>query len=261
MLVRSATEPAQSLAAVAPDVPSAIAQVIDRALAFNKRDRWPSATAMREALVRAESAGRSDDDPEGEEDRTHIAMPPKMTLRGEDVSSLGPGIAKETLEITTLPLPPASTVAGIESHSQPGRTRRGLPFVGVAVGGVVLSGMLVALIVALAGGSKQPAAITTEPTAANPHVSSNEAASASPLPAAASSTATVARPSASEPPLISFEALPVAPPNVPATVTKAPSLTVLPVTTTRTASSAATFQASPHVTPSGASRPRDPLAP
>jgi serine/threonine-protein kinase len=44
---------APPLATVAPHVPPAIAAVIDRALAFHKRDRWPSARAMLEALTRA----------------------------------------------------------------------------------------------------------------------------------------------------------------------------------------------------------------
>jgi eukaryotic-like serine/threonine-protein kinase len=50
MLVCAATRPAPPLAAFAPDVPPELARVIDRALAFDKRDRWPSARAMQEAL-------------------------------------------------------------------------------------------------------------------------------------------------------------------------------------------------------------------
>jgi serine/threonine protein kinase/tetratricopeptide (TPR) repeat protein len=50
ILVYSATRPSRSLAEVAPAVPAAIAAVVDRALAFDKKDRWPSAAAMRDAL-------------------------------------------------------------------------------------------------------------------------------------------------------------------------------------------------------------------
>jgi serine/threonine-protein kinase len=50
LLVNAATKPARSLASLAPDVPGPVAAVIDRALAFDKGERWASATAMRDAL-------------------------------------------------------------------------------------------------------------------------------------------------------------------------------------------------------------------
>ena len=61
MLVRRGSVPAPQLASFAPRVPQAIAAVVDRALAFDKADRWPSAKAMRDALVEA----RGDARPEG----------------------------------------------------------------------------------------------------------------------------------------------------------------------------------------------------
>jgi serine/threonine-protein kinase len=56
ILVYSATRPARSLKEVAPDVSPAIAAVVDRALAFDKKDRWPSAASMRDALADASRA-------------------------------------------------------------------------------------------------------------------------------------------------------------------------------------------------------------
>jgi serine/threonine protein kinase len=53
LLVRAATGHARPLATVAPHVPRAVAEVIDRGLAFEKNRRWPSAAAMREALREA----------------------------------------------------------------------------------------------------------------------------------------------------------------------------------------------------------------
>jgi len=50
ILILSATKPARSLATVLPDAPPAFVEVVDRALAFHKGERWASATAMREAL-------------------------------------------------------------------------------------------------------------------------------------------------------------------------------------------------------------------
>ena len=52
-LVHAATRAAQPLREVAPDVPEAIARVVDRALAFDRNDRWPSARAMADALSEA----------------------------------------------------------------------------------------------------------------------------------------------------------------------------------------------------------------
>jgi serine/threonine protein kinase len=49
-VVLSATRPAPSLETVVPDAPPAVVQVVDRALAFDKARRWPSALAMRDAL-------------------------------------------------------------------------------------------------------------------------------------------------------------------------------------------------------------------
>jgi serine/threonine protein kinase len=53
LVISTATAPARSLRSVAPDVPVAVAAIVDRALAFEKADRWPSATAMRAALREA----------------------------------------------------------------------------------------------------------------------------------------------------------------------------------------------------------------
>src|SRR5580692_695074 len=50
MVVLVATQPARSLATVAPNVDPRIVQLVDRALAFQKPDRWPSADAMRDAV-------------------------------------------------------------------------------------------------------------------------------------------------------------------------------------------------------------------
>ena len=49
-LIATARTAARPLREAAPDVPRAVAAVIDRALAFHKSERWPDAMAMREAL-------------------------------------------------------------------------------------------------------------------------------------------------------------------------------------------------------------------
>ncbi len=49
-LLSAMTKPAPRLAAVAPDVSPAVAQLVDRALASRKDKRWPGARAMQEAV-------------------------------------------------------------------------------------------------------------------------------------------------------------------------------------------------------------------
>jgi eukaryotic-like serine/threonine-protein kinase len=52
-LLEAMTRPAAPLSTVAPDVAPAIAEIVDRALAVSKEDRWPDAEAMREAVRQA----------------------------------------------------------------------------------------------------------------------------------------------------------------------------------------------------------------
>jgi serine/threonine-protein kinase len=55
-LIHAATRPARALAPLVPDAPAGVVAVFQRALAFEKADRWPSAGAMRDALARAAEA-------------------------------------------------------------------------------------------------------------------------------------------------------------------------------------------------------------
>jgi serine/threonine protein kinase len=56
MLIHAATRPAPALGSVAPHVPAAVRDVVDRALAFEKAARWPSAREMGQALAEAHRA-------------------------------------------------------------------------------------------------------------------------------------------------------------------------------------------------------------
>jgi serine/threonine protein kinase len=49
-LIMSATEPARRLGTAAPDVPEAVASIVDRALSFDRDDRWPDARTMQHAV-------------------------------------------------------------------------------------------------------------------------------------------------------------------------------------------------------------------
>jgi serine/threonine-protein kinase len=60
VLVRAATSRAPSLAVVAPEVPSAVVDIVAKALAFDKSERWAAAGAMRDALAAAYAERFSD---------------------------------------------------------------------------------------------------------------------------------------------------------------------------------------------------------
>src|ERR1700728_2809765 len=50
LVVMAATTPARSLATVAPDVDPRVVALVDKAIAFERAARWPSALAMRDAV-------------------------------------------------------------------------------------------------------------------------------------------------------------------------------------------------------------------
>ena len=52
-VIVAATRAAPPLRSIAPNVPEALAQVVDRALSFKRAARWPNARAMRKALLEA----------------------------------------------------------------------------------------------------------------------------------------------------------------------------------------------------------------
>jgi serine/threonine-protein kinase len=68
IVIRTATVPARSLADALPDAPRAVVGLIDRALAFERKDRWASAAEMRDAIRAASVAV--------------FGRPPKLTVRG-----------------------------------------------------------------------------------------------------------------------------------------------------------------------------------
>ena len=84
MLVHAATRPAPSLASVAPSVPAPVAAVVDRALAFDREARWPTARAMADALA----AG-------GVPSKGVLAamIPPRSTTSLRDVSAASSSLA------------------------------------------------------------------------------------------------------------------------------------------------------------------------
>jgi len=52
-LLTAATKPAPPLVSMAPDVPDVVCAVVDRALQFDRADRWPDAKSMQKAVLDA----------------------------------------------------------------------------------------------------------------------------------------------------------------------------------------------------------------
>jgi hypothetical protein len=91
-LLAAMTEPAPRLASVVPGAPALVAGIVDRALEFNKKDRWPDARRMQQAVHTAydELTGRAPSgayqSPKGDSSEA-IALAP--TIAVENRPSLG----------------------------------------------------------------------------------------------------------------------------------------------------------------------------
>ena len=203
MLIQSATRPAPPLASVAPEVPHSVADVIDRALAFDKADRWPSARAMRDALTKAVQKGTAKGGGDwADDERTQLAPPPTMTLRGTGASAI-----EEPPEQTTVALPALSTVAGVTSSGAAWRVRHWRRLLGAGAGGALL--LVVGIVIALATSAKR----SKSETAPTPAFARTEVRADLPAPTAPSAATSVA----DEPPVVAVEALPTVAPAPQAT--------------------------------------------
>ncbi len=101
MMVVVGSRPARSLALVSPDLPAALTHVIDRALLFNKADRWADARAMRAALAAAYREAFEAPMPgtEDSEEETSTSLPSENhPLRG----AMGPVSDRASSAVTVL---------------------------------------------------------------------------------------------------------------------------------------------------------------
>ena len=129
-LALAATQPAPPTASVDQAVPTAIARVVDRALAFRKADRWPSARAMRDALIRAgcfvwgcDESQHLDDPEDTDEEKTEPGSPDQMTLPSDAAPPMLVRREECAREAPTLRIqsPPGDTASSSQSE---GRQRR-----------------------------------------------------------------------------------------------------------------------------------------
>lgn len=148
VLLEAMTKPAPSVITVAPKVTPAVSRLVDKALAFERENRWLDAVRMQEALRRAYV------------DRygARISTAPKLTVP--------PSVPNRTLpnaESALLPRLPTTGQAVATSHPAKGRTS-GLPratLAAIALGGAAAIGVAIAGVSAVVvhheGGTPQAA--------------------------------------------------------------------------------------------------------
>jgi len=142
LMVMAATQKARSLASVAGDVPPPVVDLVDRALAFAKADRWPSAAAMREAVANTHAAvcgapmSRAPLVALMEEHAKHSLVSRAAHAATVSADALPPrstGMTSEAASGPTLPAPAASFPRAVGgTTSQPVSSSRVEPITGAA---------------------------------------------------------------------------------------------------------------------------------
>ena len=213
LLVHAGSRHARSILTVLPDLPPAIAEVIDRALAFRKDERWPTARTMQAALGEAcritygslPPGACPSDPPPGWVDASP-AVPATIDDAGPPADAAGPPTAPIDAPITAqtnlwpahhpMALKP-STTGGIggESVTRPPSRRFGL---WLAFGGVVTVAAVAGEVLSRAPSSGSQSAPATAAVAAPP-ADESPRASVIASPAQSESDASHAAPSSPAP--------------------------------------------------------------
>ncbi len=115
ILIKAATSPARSLATVLPTAPRALCAIVDRALAFEKADRWANAVAMREALREASIALFA-----------AVPTPEKIAEMVEEAQEAATGVSIPTGEHSVPIRPPGTTTAPSRSREAGAMTTDGV---------------------------------------------------------------------------------------------------------------------------------------
>jgi eukaryotic-like serine/threonine-protein kinase len=152
-LVLAATQPVPPIRTVLADMPAPIARVIDRALSFDRKERFPDASSMRAALARAKR---------GEADGPVVAIietlpdPPTLTegaLPPEGAGASGGVVAHESPAPREPSPPPGRASPGESAVQATARRPRGWARLWPAAAGVALlaAGLLAGLFDASTG--------------------------------------------------------------------------------------------------------------
>ena len=212
-LLMSMTQPLPSLTTLMPDAPAWLVKVIDKAVAFERADRWQSAREMQLALRAGAGMPASE---------RFVARPPtpSMTIAMPDAPLRQPEpIVEETVAVPQPPIPPSSPLvtvvdpeppqsltthrAVLQSQSPPPQTNAPRSSAGWIVA-VVASFLLVAAVLGvvwsrsnIAFFSKRAAAAPSSPEPPSTQASPEVSATAEPPPEASASASSEPLPSAS----------------------------------------------------------------
>jgi eukaryotic-like serine/threonine-protein kinase len=198
-LALAITQPSRSILSLLPDLEPEVAQVIDRALSYDKANRYESALAMQQAL-RAAPAHQSDRLPE-------LALPSSpVSLLSSPAS--GPTAATPSeVSASGADLVPTLTTGALTTvlAGSPSRTGSRKRAVAIAAGGGVLLAAVVAISASLSSRAEEPRAEAIAPSAAPAEPTS--------VPSPIAVTPVVA-PSATNPAPASSDRLELEPPDV-----------------------------------------------
>jgi len=235
VVVLAATTPAPSLASARPDVPASVAAVVDRALAFKREDRWPSAAAMRDAIDEAHHAvfGRSVTSTvlaglAGSPTRREASATPPGWLHATEVAAAEPQDGSRSAVTHAVTNDPGSTGVPVSS-SRRETTRRSRPPVHTAS---------IALL-ATAGVAVGWWLLRT-PRASDSHATAAPSAMTAPTPVLQPEPVSAAPPSTGAP-----SDLPITPPPTVASATPAPKTVAPPARRKRVTEAVPTASATP----------------
>ncbi len=210
ILLAAMTKPAPPLASVLPGVAPTVADLVDRALAFERENRWPDAARMQEGVRRAYY------------DRTGkpITTAPKLTVPPSVPNRTLPSLFVETAPPREVPAAgmTAQPVSRTGGSASPGFSRSTVG--ALALGAVVALGVLAGGIGILVSASRTSS--LTGGSASSPVA----AAAAPPAPLTLATDAAVTAPQASEasavPPTVAATDLPIASSPPPPTAVPVP---------------------------------------
>ncbi len=159
VMIAAGTRTPSSIAAHAPELPRAVTDAIDRALAFHPTDRWQTAAEMRNALREAQGLPPAETTEPSPRPRTTRSPAAYAETVAETSESSSPPPREERGET-----PPSSTsIRRSLATSASRRARAGVASVGV----VLLAGMLGLLLATRRSSNPPPApTVTNAPTGA-----------------------------------------------------------------------------------------------
>jgi eukaryotic-like serine/threonine-protein kinase len=221
LLLLAMTKPARPISSVIPSLPAPLAAVVDRALAFDQKDRWADARAMQRAL---REAGAGTLATATVAPRAPVASLPDVSPASYTLPS--PGLVAPASSVASRSLITAPT--GLSRTTVGRRSRVGAPLAIGAAAVLTLGGGAAALLFGLPRGTAAPDSSVA--VAAQPPAGPEPPPVAEPLPTAVpeaipeppASSAEPAPPAASTPPKPTVAARPPATPRPPATTTPRP---------------------------------------